>query len=116
MDLSYFDHEHYVSAHLMELGHERFLLTELQTNRHFGQRGQGHAGRLLARVLEDADHEGVTLCLSLDPDGSEGALARDALRSFYERRGFVLIEEGAMARLPQGLAAEPSSLRELVLR
>jgi GNAT superfamily N-acetyltransferase len=101
MEHSYYDREHYVTAHLIDLGQSQFLLTELQTNAHFGTRGQGHAGRLLQRVLEDADREGVAVCLSLDPDGSLGSLDRDQLAAFYQRRGFAFVAEGAMRREPQ---------------
>jgi GNAT superfamily N-acetyltransferase len=97
---SYYDLEHRVTARLLELGDpQTWLVTELQTGRHF--RGHGHAGRLLDVVIKDADAEEVTLCLAVQPDGSIDCLEYDALIDFYSRRGFELIEEGAMRREPQ---------------
>lgn len=48
-------------------------------------RGVGHGSRLLRRVLDDADREGVTLVLNVYPSGS---LDYDALVSWYGRNGF----------------------------
>lgn len=98
MQTSYYDLEHSVTAHLWEVKPGEYLLTELQTAQR--SRGQGHAARLLATVLEDADREGVTLYLSVEPDYSPGSLDYGALTAFYARRGFTEIEPGALRRGP----------------
>lgn len=54
------------------------------------ERGKGVARDLIGRVVADADSEGATLCLVIEPDGT--GLDVDQLRSWYERLGFVSIE------------------------
>lgn len=68
------------------------------------ERGNGVARSLAARVLADADTEGVTLCLNVEPDGSAGSLSEQQLRDWYARLGFVTA--------PDPLAAETGMVRE----
>jgi GNAT superfamily N-acetyltransferase len=56
-------------------------------------RGQGLAGRLLGQAIADADAAGLTLTLRIHPDPWPDALDYDALRSFYSRRGFDLVDD-----------------------
>ena len=49
-------------------------------------RGQGIGSRLMDQLLEDADAEGVTLQLTINP---YGGLTYEQLQDWYERRGFV---------------------------
>ena len=100
MRLSYYDIEHRVTAYLMDLNDDCYLLTELQTGKNF--RGQGHAGRLLDHVLAEADTAGATICLEVSPDNSIGSLGYQALLDFYLRRGFVPVEERSLVRVPGG--------------
>lgn len=102
MQTSYYDLAHSVTAHLWEVAPGEYLLTELQTAKRF--RGQGHAARLLAEVLRDADSEGATLYLAVEPDGTPGSLDYDQLASFYARRGFTEAEPGALKREPLPIA------------
>jgi GNAT superfamily N-acetyltransferase len=96
METAYYDIPHRVTAYLMELDAQCYLLTELQTGREF--RGQGHAAHLLDQILIQADQEGVTLCLTLAPDNSLDSLTEQALLAFYARRGFAELTDGCFYR------------------
>lgn len=61
-------------------------------------RGQGHGTRMLKRVLDDADADGVMLELS--PLAS-GPLDREALVAWYHRHGFEVSEWPTMTRAPR---------------
>jgi GNAT superfamily N-acetyltransferase len=102
MQTSYIDLEHSVTAHLWEVKPGEWLLTELQTAQRF--RGQGHAARMLATVIADADAEGATLYCAVEPDGTKDSLDYEVLEAFYLRRGFSEIEPGALKREPQLVA------------
>lgn len=52
-------------------------------------RGQGYGSELLGQVCDDADNEGVTLVLNINP---YGALTYQQLQDWYERWGFVASE------------------------
>jgi hypothetical protein len=69
------------------------LLTRINVPRE--HRGKGHARTLLARILADADCEGVTLWLEVN--ASDG-LSRPQLIAWYERQGFQHHEEGLWQR------------------
>lgn len=60
-------------------------------------RGRGHANRLLGLVCNAADHEQVTLLLSVAPD--EEGVDPHRLRRWYRTFGFYNFE-GAMRRDP----------------
>jgi predicted GNAT family N-acyltransferase len=60
-------------------------------------RTQGHGSELLRQVLEDADCEHIRLVLEINP---YGGLDYDELKSWYERHGFVQLEEGPFVREP----------------
>ena len=115
MQNSYHDIEHWTSVNLMphilpgtpmnigptgvEAQTDQWIVTGVQVKDSF--RGQGHAGRLLERVIADADAEGVLLMLMVATDGT--GLSVDQLISFYGRRGFVMEDEDLliMNRPPQ---------------
>lgn len=75
----------------------------------WNKRGCGHARELVRRVLADADAENVTLCLTIEPDGSPDCLTEQQLREWYGRLGFVNDEsidsQFAMVRWPKNLGA-----------
>jgi GNAT superfamily N-acetyltransferase len=53
------------------------------------RQGRGAATRLMAQVLEDADREGVTLMLAIEPDYILNPnMDEDRLRNWYKRLGF----------------------------
>lgn len=83
------DIDHWTTVSLMPWvidGHpDVWLVTGVTVQSRF--RGQGWASKLLDEVLADADREGVTLLLNVDPDGT--GLDEAQLRAFYSRRGFV---------------------------
>lgn len=58
-------------------------------------RGRGYGSDLLGMVCEDADAEGVTLLLNIEPD--PGGLSHDQLRGWYKRYGFDFIDRKASA-------------------
>lgn len=60
-------------------------------------RGAGVARELMAEVLRDADSEGVTLRLLVNPYGD---MDQDALIAWYERLGFSHHASGYMVRTP----------------
>lgn len=115
MQHSYHDTDHWASINLMpdlhlcsrtEIGPtgitgdtDHWLVTGVQVGR--AHRGGGHAGRLLDRVIADADAEGITLSLMVVPDGT--GLQSDQLIAFYSRRGFTIADEDfvTMTRPPQ---------------
>ena len=81
---SYIDMSHGVTIDLTE-AHPYWLLNRVHTNRFLGGRGKGYASQLLNTVLTDADAEGVSLLLSVDPDQG---IDFDRLRNWYLRLGF----------------------------
>jgi GNAT superfamily N-acetyltransferase len=56
-----------------------------RVNTPYRSRGKGIARRLMAQVLADADAEGVTLWLGINP---YGPMDYDQLESWYRRLGF----------------------------
>jgi GNAT superfamily N-acetyltransferase len=74
-----------------------FTINRVNVPRHL--RRKGHARRLLAKVLEDADREGIVLALWILPSGD---MTFDQLHSWYEKLGFVDgTYKGMMWRKPQ---------------
>ncbi|MFD5451626.1 MULTISPECIES: GNAT family N-acetyltransferase [Streptomyces] len=65
------------------------------------KRGNGYARALMAKVLEDADREGVALYLGIEPDGTRDALTYTQLREWYERCGFEEEDENFFVRQPR---------------
>lgn len=64
-----------------------------------GFRGNGYGSELLRQVCEEADYENATLRLSINPYGD---LSYADLQDWYERYGFVQIDEdGTFERLPE---------------
>ena len=61
-------------------------------------RGLGYGQELLRQILEDADFEGVTLRLEINPYGD---LNYHQLREWYERHGFIEMEDGWFERQPE---------------
>lgn len=92
------------TAHLMPFDtweEGSWLLTSVEVgNEH---RGKGVARGLMAQVLADADAEGVTLYLAVEPDGT--GLGVSELMDWYKRCGFTsdsgLDSELAMVRRPR---------------
>ena len=95
MNTCYIDTATRSIADLIDFDLGGLLLTRI--NVPVAHRGQGHARKLLARILADADREGVTLWLQISP--SDGLDYRQ-LASWYMRRGFHHHEEGLYQRLP----------------
>lgn len=62
-------------------------------------RGTGTGSKLLRRILDDADEEGVVLVLGVSPSGGLGARE---LRQWYSRYGFQHLRESPlMVRYPK---------------
>jgi len=77
-----------------------WLLTGIEVAYH--DRGRGVARGLLKQILTDADSEQVTLCLSVEPDGT--GLDAEQLTAWYRRHGFVPLDMDnprSMVRRPQ---------------
>jgi hypothetical protein len=95
---TYADIPTHTIIHTMEMLDGR-IITSVGTR----NRGQGNASRLLKLVTDEADSEGVTLYLSVEPDGT--GLGEDQLRSWYSRNGFenmdTEVSETGMIRLPR---------------
>lgn len=68
-----------------------------------GKRGRHYGSIILERVLRDADAEGVTLWLGVDP-ATDSPFTEYQLRSFYRRHGFVSLRSSinSMRRKPRG--------------
>lgn len=85
---SYVDVEHWATISLMpwvvDGRANEWLITGV--NVQYAFRGQGWASRLFDQVVADADAEGATLILNVDPDGT--GLGLHELRAFYGRRDF----------------------------
>jgi GNAT superfamily N-acetyltransferase len=79
------------------------IIARVKVTRKF--RGRGYASALWKEVLRDADAEGITLLLSIQPDVDNG-LDAEALIAWYKKLGFELVEgEGwgaMMRRQPRG--------------
>jgi GNAT superfamily N-acetyltransferase len=61
-------------------------------------RGKGFGTKILQRVIEDADREGVTLYVT---PMSSGRWSNSTLRAWYARHGFTSISEEYMGRVPR---------------
>lgn len=71
------------------------LVTRVHT--HESVRGKGMARELWKQCLADADAEGVTLCLEINPYGD---MNREQLTAWYIRLGFEEQPLGYLRRLP----------------
>lgn len=80
----YADTPHGVTIDLTE-AQPYWLLNRIHTNRFRGEREKGHAAALMKIVLGDADADGVSLMLSVEPDPG---VDYNRLRSWYVRLGF----------------------------
>jgi ribosomal protein S18 acetylase RimI-like enzyme len=88
------------TANTLQFAPDSWILTGVEVAE--GARGVGAGEALLRQVCADADAEGVTLYLSVQPD-RETDEAR--LRTWYERwgfRGYVDLSPDAMRRAPAG--------------
>lgn len=63
-------------------------------------RGLGHARRLMAKLLQDADEEGVALVLAVE--AYDGGLTNEQLIDWYQRMGFEWISEQSVKFLVGG--------------
>jgi GNAT superfamily N-acetyltransferase len=77
-------------------GAEYVLLTWIGVGRF--HRGKGYGSKMLKRICDEADQEGVTLIASVQPD--PGALTEHQLFSWYLRYGFERWQ-GGVKREPQ---------------
>lgn len=68
-------------------GEGTLVLTRIETRAQ--ARGNRLASKLLARICEEADQEGVELWLEVVPDGSPGGLTKKQLTAWYSRYGFL---------------------------
>lgn len=59
--------------------------------------GQGHGRRLMKLALDWADHNGITLCITVAPTGP---LDYDALDAWYRRLGFQPDRHDILRRKP----------------
>lgn len=89
------------TACTMSMGQLGTCITSIEVRE---ERGQGHARALLKQITDDADLEGVTLVLSIEPDGT-GLDAR-ALKRWYERAGFTHQPGDFWLRTPKSLGKE----------
>lgn len=64
-------------------------------------RSNGHGTALLRRVCADADAEGVTLALAVQPQGGKRSLIYGELVRWYTKHGFVLLYDNVMERRPR---------------
>ena len=78
-------------ADLCDYYGQGLLLTRINVPK--ASRGQGHARKLLARILADADAEGIALFLEISP--SDG-LSFAQLEAWYLRHGFKEVKEPGM--------------------
>lgn len=84
----YYDEEGWATVHLIDLTWSKlggWLISGVDVQKR--HRGQGVARRLLQRVLDDADAEGLPLYLAAASDGT--GLSQEDLCAFYERLGFT---------------------------
>jgi len=101
MQHTYSDGEHFATVYLLSVNDKNaYIITGWEINQRY--RGRGYASKLFDRVCADADNEGATLMLSVEPDGT--GLDLIALFAFYESRGFVRMNESdvGMIRHPKG--------------
>lgn len=94
----YYDGDHGVTIDL--IGQDAlWIITRVETYPTY--RRQGYARATLELVCADADKEGSTLMLSVDPDGT--GPGRQILLPFYESLGFELMQptHNTMRRLPR---------------
>jgi GNAT superfamily N-acetyltransferase len=100
MKSDYFNLEEGAHICTMNAGAMGYIITQVAVRPE--HRGTGAASRLLDEVCRNADHERVRLLLSVDPDGT--GLSASALRSFYERHGFVAMQtdSAVLVREPEG--------------
>jgi ribosomal protein S18 acetylase RimI-like enzyme len=92
------------TATLMHTGPKTSILTGIEVA--YSLRGLGYGTKLLLKVIDDADKEGVTLLLSVTSDDSPHSLSNDELQKWYGDYGFYEIEGRAgtgmtMQRLPK---------------
>lgn len=88
-----------VVADTIQMDDHTYLLTRVETGQEC--RGKGYGTEILERVLADADAEGATLLLSVEPDLSPGSLDAAALTAWYSRHGFRPYRDGGMIREPR---------------
>jgi len=84
----YVDAEHWATINLVEMNSHAYIITSWEINRKY--RGKGFASKLFDEVCADADNHGT-------------GLDSDVLEAFYERRGFMHMEESeiGMIRYPK---------------
>lgn len=94
----YVDVAAHATANLIDLNQGTFLLSGIEVRQ--PNRGQGHGGRLLKKVLNEADREQVTLLLLVEPDGT--GLDTAQLTRWYTKHGFTVHPQDphAMRRTP----------------
>ena len=80
----YADAPHGVTIDLTE-AEPCWLLNRIHTNRFRGERGKGYAAALIKIVLADADADGISLMLSVEP---HPGVDYNRLRNWYVRLGF----------------------------
>lgn len=57
------------------------------------EKGKGHATKLLGKVMNFVDESGVTIFTAAEAYGSEPRLSNAQLKAFYEKFGFVVVNE-----------------------
>lgn len=72
-------------AQLLKIRDDRWMLTHIGVPSVTGSRGQGHGEHMLKFVTSEADHEDVTLVLSVQPDPD---MDYERIRNWYRRHGF----------------------------
>ncbi|MFJ3634633.1 GNAT family N-acetyltransferase [Streptomyces sp. NPDC090112] len=105
MQSTYSGHEGAASASLLfdPTGGGPAILTEIAVWEE--HRGKGWASELLRQICQEADREGLTLLLSVEP-GPRG-LSYEALAAWYRRHGFEIGQPAGandpsiLIRLPQ---------------
>jgi len=92
----YVDRESWTTVELSALTDDLYYINRVITPRLY--RGKGHASRLMQQVLDDADSDGASLVLEINP---YGPMTHKALEVWYLRLGFKKVGRNLYKRSPK---------------